>query len=284
MADNWYYVRDGQQTGPVSASQLQQLARSGQLQGADLVWREGLPQWIQARSVTGLIAAEETAAPIPFAPDDRPPYRDNDPDDRPRRRPRERDDDDYDDRSRRRVRRERYEDDDEDDYRPRRRRRRRAASGWEGLPTGAKAGILVGALVLVLLAVLVPVLIYTNGFGPDDGDRTFSGRLTFNDPPDRSRGAIGCRAHIYHYRMKAGTTYTIRMSTNALPFDPFLRLEDPNGNEVAFDDDSDGYPNARIIFTARQDGSHRIIATSFDQNVGPYQITVTRQPPPRARR
>jgi len=35
----------------VSASQLQQLARSGQIQSTDLVWKEGLPQWIQAKAI-----------------------------------------------------------------------------------------------------------------------------------------------------------------------------------------------------------------------------------------
>jgi hypothetical protein len=284
MADVWYYAQNGEQTGPVSAEHLQQLARSGRIRAADLVWREGLPQWIQASTVNGLFAPGEAAgAPIPFAQADRPAGRDYDLDDRPRRRPRRFEDDPDDDRPRRRPRYRYEEDEDEEDDYPRRRRRRRAAGGWAGLPTGAKVGILVGGLLLVLLAVAVPVLIYVGGLGPDDGNRTFSGRLHLTDPPDRVRGGQGCRARVHSYRMKAGTTYTIRMLSNE--FDSYLRLEDPNGANLMEDDDSDGFPNARIIFAAPRDGTYRLVATSFAPNAGgSYQIFVTRNPPPGVRR
>jgi hypothetical protein len=283
MADVWYYAQDGQQAGPVSAEQLQRLARSGRIRDTDLVWREGLPQWIQARSVGGLFAPSEwNSDPIPLAPDDRPAARDYDPDDRPRRRPRRYEDDPDDDRPPRR-RRVDEDDEDEEDYYPRRRRRRRAAGGWDRLPTGAKVGIVVGGLVLVLLAVAVPVLLFVGGLGPDDGDRTFTGRLTLNDPPDRVRGVMGCRGRVHSYRMKAGTMYTIRMLSNQ--FDSYLRLEDPNGIAIMEDDDGDGFPNARIVFTAPRDGTYRLVATSFAPHTGgSYQIVVTRSFPPVGRR
>lgn len=43
---NWYYVRDGQQDGPHSDEALQQLAGSGRLDAATLVWREGMADWL----------------------------------------------------------------------------------------------------------------------------------------------------------------------------------------------------------------------------------------------
>jgi hypothetical protein len=278
MADVWFYAQDGQQAGPVSAAQLQQLVRTGRLQATDLVWREGLPQWIQAHSVTGLFAPQELPAPIPFAPEDRPPEKDYGPDDRARRRPRPRDDDWDEDDERPRRRRPRDDWDDDEDFRPRRRRRRKAAGGWEGMPTGAKVGLIVGGLVLVVLAVAVPVMLFTANRGPDDGDRNFNGRLGWTDPMDRVR--FGCRSRTYSYRMKAGTHYTIRMHTNTPGFDPYLRLENPSGAQVAEDDDGDGFPNARIEFQCPQDGVYRIVATSFAPNMsGNFQILVTRPPP-----
>ncbi len=41
----WYYAQDGQQCGPVSNEQLEELARSGKLLPTNLVWRHGMAQW-----------------------------------------------------------------------------------------------------------------------------------------------------------------------------------------------------------------------------------------------
>lgn len=52
----WHYSRNGQENGPVSSSELKQLAARGQLQPTDTVWREGLKGWIPASKVNGLFA------------------------------------------------------------------------------------------------------------------------------------------------------------------------------------------------------------------------------------
>lgn len=52
----WYYSQKGQPTGPVEEDQLREMLRGGQLDPNELVWREGMPQWIPARQanlVTG---------------------------------------------------------------------------------------------------------------------------------------------------------------------------------------------------------------------------------------
>src|SRR3954454_8085111 len=54
----WYYAKSGQQLGPVSAEDMQGLARSGALAGTDLVWSEGMSGWAEARTVAGLFAPE----------------------------------------------------------------------------------------------------------------------------------------------------------------------------------------------------------------------------------
>lgn len=54
MADNWYYAQNNQQLGPVPLATLQAMARSGQLNGEDLVWREGMANWTPANQVPGV--------------------------------------------------------------------------------------------------------------------------------------------------------------------------------------------------------------------------------------
>jgi hypothetical protein len=51
MEYRWHITRDGKQYGPISQAQLDDLAKSGHLQGTDYVWREGLNEWQPATIV-----------------------------------------------------------------------------------------------------------------------------------------------------------------------------------------------------------------------------------------
>jgi hypothetical protein len=74
MDPGYYYSREGQRFGPVPGEQLKQLAAAGQLQPDDLIWKEGMANWIQAARVKGLFSAaalqppEITVAPLDPAP------------------------------------------------------------------------------------------------------------------------------------------------------------------------------------------------------------------------
>lgn len=63
MSDDpvWFYVRQGERGGPVAADVLLALRRSGGIEGSDLVWREGLADWIP-------FSASELAPISPTAP------------------------------------------------------------------------------------------------------------------------------------------------------------------------------------------------------------------------
>ncbi len=71
MANEWHYTQNGQQTGEtVTDAQLKALAVAGQLKPEDLVWKEGMPNWVPARSVKGLFdgtrpASGEMPATVP---------------------------------------------------------------------------------------------------------------------------------------------------------------------------------------------------------------------------
>ena len=69
MADLWYYAANRQKMGPVAREELHRLAASGELTATDLVWTEGMPEWIQAERVEWLfpqtIAAYSVTAESP---------------------------------------------------------------------------------------------------------------------------------------------------------------------------------------------------------------------------
>ncbi len=62
----WYYARNDQQFGPVSAAELKQLADAGRLAPDDLLWREGMDAWSTAINLRGLFTSE-TPADTPTA-------------------------------------------------------------------------------------------------------------------------------------------------------------------------------------------------------------------------
>jgi TM2 domain-containing membrane protein YozV len=134
VSQEWYYSVDGDRQGPISAAELKKLADAGTIKAVDLVWKDGMADWVAAKSIKGLFGGgaatptgsskaktgEQAAAePQRAAEDERPSSRgrprDEDEEERPRRRRDAEEDDDRPSRSRKR-------DDDEDD-RPVRSRR-----------------------------------------------------------------------------------------------------------------------------------------------------------------
>jgi hypothetical protein len=68
-ATDWYFACDGQQSGPVSSNELKQVADTGKLKPDDLVWQEGMKEWIPARKVKGLFETKTAVAvPPPVSP------------------------------------------------------------------------------------------------------------------------------------------------------------------------------------------------------------------------
>ncbi len=61
----WFYLRNNQPVGPMTREQMRELAGQGQLQPTDLVWREGMADWLPASSVSELMghAASPYEAP-----------------------------------------------------------------------------------------------------------------------------------------------------------------------------------------------------------------------------
>src|SRR4029077_2944233 len=94
-----------------------------------------------------------------------------------------------------------------------------------------------------------------------------------NDPPDRIRASNPHKVH--DYKMKAGSVHVISLvsKNKKEALDNYLRIENSAGKNLAEDDDSGGWPNARLIFKAPADDTYRIIVTAYS-GVGDYILTV----------
>jgi len=58
--NKWFYAEKGERRGPVDAEKLKEAVREGRLAGSDLVWREGLDDWLQVAAVSGLLGGDAT--------------------------------------------------------------------------------------------------------------------------------------------------------------------------------------------------------------------------------
>jgi GYF domain 2 len=173
---DWFYSVGDSRQGPVTEDALKQLVTEGRLQPTDLVWKDGMADWVEARTVPAFFPAPRVE---PLS-DDRSvePYRRRFDADRPSRRGRDDDDDrpsrrgrdDDDDRPSRRGRRD---DDEIDDDRPRIRRRdddygdrrndddydrpRRRSKVKPGQVQGVGVMMLVGGIIALLNMLIVPL-------------------------------------------------------------------------------------------------------------------------------
>jgi hypothetical protein len=100
---------------------------------------------------------------------------------------------------------------------------------------------------------------------------TLPSQLAGTDEKDNVRE--NCPRQIHLFEFAAGKTYVIEMTSSDV--DAYLRLEDPSGKQLAEDDDSGGGQNARIRFRIANEGTYRIIATTFGPDMlGAYSLTV----------
>jgi hypothetical protein len=63
--ENWYFTRGGEQVGPHSTEQLRQFLVAGQLNAGNVVWKDGMPQWVALGSLPEFadLAPAQAAAP-----------------------------------------------------------------------------------------------------------------------------------------------------------------------------------------------------------------------------
>ena len=64
MAQAWYYARGTDRVGPLSRAPLRERAAGGGLRREDLVWADGMPQWVPAGSRPELFGPDAGPAPV----------------------------------------------------------------------------------------------------------------------------------------------------------------------------------------------------------------------------
>lgn len=62
MASQWHVGRGGQSTGPYSTEQLREMAVRGKIVPGDLVWKEGMAEWVDCATIQGLFPATAASA------------------------------------------------------------------------------------------------------------------------------------------------------------------------------------------------------------------------------
>jgi hypothetical protein len=97
-------------------------------------------------------------------------------------------------------------------------------------------------------------------------------KLTSSSPIHRLRKTP---CEIIPLEFEANRKYEISMSSTQM--DSYLRLETPNGLAAAFDDDSGGNLNARILYMPKSNARMNIVATCVGAKLGEFQLTVRRE-------
>jgi len=62
----WYYTQYGQQQAPVEQEQLVNWLATGQLSASELVWMDGMSNWLPAAQVPGLASQLPPSAPAGY--------------------------------------------------------------------------------------------------------------------------------------------------------------------------------------------------------------------------
>jgi len=128
------------------------------------------------------------------------------------------------------------------------------------------------------LGVAAMLLLQTRGWAGEKGEKkpeksgdvTINGELANTDDKDKVRTQCYCKT--YKFKMTEGKSYQIDMKSTDV--DSYLRLEDPQGTQVAADDDGGGFPDARITYKAPKTGEYTIICTTFgDNSTGKFTMT-----------
>jgi uncharacterized membrane protein len=68
MVAQWYLYKAQQQSGPMNWEQLLEQAKTGLIGPSDLVWSEGMADWVKADQVEGLIVAAPPPEPATAPP------------------------------------------------------------------------------------------------------------------------------------------------------------------------------------------------------------------------
>ena len=97
----------------------------------------------------------------------------------------------------------------------------------------------------------------------------FKGEIKQNDPNDEK---LNQPAKKYPVKLQKDKTYVFDLTSG--DFDPYLRLVDKTGAQVAEDLEGGGNGSSRLVVGMVSSGDHHIIVTSFDGELGRFQLKI----------
>jgi len=285
MAAEWYYTTNKIQMGPVSWTELRELADVGILKPHDMVWSDGMSEWAKAINQDGLFAdggADSSSSRKKSAftePSKPPPAR------RTRRREEEDDEDEEDEDDRKKKRRNRERDE------------KRAKTG-----IGIKVGLIIGGvcLVLMLLVCAGGGLIWLSTGAPAKGPGPVvvpiagggGGAVPVPVPVQPGarpvdtfvvRALVPKRWEEKRYTFQQGKKMVITVTTNfiggrAPDVDLFIHRGNGPGDFLAAQDVSIG-PNSRLEFFVPANDTYRVRVGNHGPGIAnSCTVTIVEQP------
>jgi GYF domain 2 len=258
MAADWFYSTNKQQMGPVSWDELRQLAASGSLQRDDLVWSEGMAEWIKAERQAGLFTA--AAAGVRAEPPAPPPA----PTSAKARRP----DEDRDERGTEESRGRKREQDRDD--RPSEKGRARRKGGG-GPSAGLLIGVGVGAVALIFLVLAcggIGILIWYLV----DSAASPVGPAGVNYTVDLRQGGDDRRA----FTLRAGQRVTIIVTTTRVAgfIQPNVDLFVVRGG-ITIAQDTRVHPDCLVVFVAPANDTYSVRISNLGPGRAASRVVIT---------
>ncbi|MFO0968953.1 MAG: caspase family protein [Gemmataceae bacterium] len=101
----------------------------------------------------------------------------------------------------------------------------------------------------------------------------YRGELNHKSPMDRVRVKSHCA--VYNVFLVGGRTYLMTLSSPSM--DTFLRVENTARVTLTYDDDSGPGLNSQLYFHPSRSGVYRVVATTFNHAVGPFELRIREQ-------
>ncbi len=136
-------------------------------------------------------------------------------------------------------------------------------------------------LLLVLACLFFPGLISAAGDKKKDAKKPIepffskTDELTSQDQKDTHPFLKNSRRKSYPVQLLEGKLYQFDLTSK--DFDAVLRLENPQGQQVAFNDDAPSKKtlDARVYYKATATAEFKVIVTSLNAKIGKFSLTVT---------
>lgn len=249
MSTEWFYTTNKQQMGPVTWSELRELADRRILKPHDMVWTEGMEDWVKAINQSGLFADEEADNSPKSKSVQQSAYTETKPPPGRRSRPSDRDVEE--------------EEDDEDEKEVKRKARKKQQERAQ-MAVGVKVGLILGGVVLflMLLGCAGGLLFYWGVAGGGGAAKTQNYTILHLRP-----GVSNTR--MFHLQQGKNVTITVTSSINHPDADVDVMVVRGPGNRDIIASDLKKEAGCRVEFRVPANDNYQIVVINSGRLVVP---------------